>query len=443
MSFSLRYSLKLIQAFLLRFKSLILIGFLMGVLIFFLLKFVILPFITLGKTERIGIVGKYRIETLPNDILSLISYGLSRNNSDGSSEPMLAKSWETPDKGKTWIFYLNENLFWQDGTKIKSSDISYNFSDVEIEKPDEKTIIFKLKNPFSPFPTVVSKPIFKKGLLGAGDWKVKKISISGGYVEKLILTDKNKNQKIFRFYPTEDRLKLALKMGEVDIIENLLDPTPFDKWSSLKIKENINKKQIVTIFFNSNDKFLSEKVIRQALYYAIDKNKLSSNSAYSPIYPESWAYNPLIKHYDFDLDKAKKMINSLPAEAKKDLSINLTTTPALLDSAEKIVKMWKELGINSSVQISSIIPDNYQALLVIFEPPVDPDQYPIWHSTQTNINYSQYKNPRIDSLLEEGRSKLDLEDRKKIYFDFQRFLLEEAPAAFLYHPTFYTISRKK
>ncbi len=34
------------------------------------------------------------------------------------------------------------------------------------------------------------------------------------------------------------------------------------------------------------------------------------------------------------------------------------------------------------------------------------------------------------------------EEREKIYLDFQRFLVEDAPAAFLFHPTFYTISRK-
>ena len=35
-----------------------------------------------------------------------------------------------------------------------------------------------------------------------------------------------------------------------------------------------------------------------------------------------------------------------------------------------------------------------------------------------------------------------VEDRKKTYLDFQRFLLEDSPAAFLYYPTTYTIARK-
>jgi len=44
--------------------------------------------------------------------------------------------------------------------------------------------------------------------------------------------------------------------------------------------------------------------------------------------------------------------------------------------------------------------------------------------------------------LEDGRIELDTEVRKKIYFDFQRFLLEDAPAAFLVNPVSYTVTRK-
>ena len=48
---------------------------------------------------------------------------------------------------------------------------------------------------------------------------------------------------------------------------------------------------------------------------------------------------------------------------------------------------------------------------------------------------------KIDKLLESGRKESDQEKREKIYFDFQRYLVEDAPAVFLFHPTTYTISR--
>jgi ABC-type transport system substrate-binding protein len=120
----------------------------------------------------------------------------------------------------------------------------------------------------------------------------------------------------------------------------------------------------------------------------------------------------------------------------------LTTTPILLDVAEKIAQDWREIGVTTSVQVASTIPPDYQAFLAIYDIPNDPDQYATWHSSQTATNISHYANPRIDKLLEEGRLELDKEKRREIYLDFQRFLLEDAPAIFLYHPITYTITRK-
>jgi len=100
------------------------------------------------------------------------------------------------------------------------------------------------------------------------------------------------------------------------------------------------------------------------------------------------------------------------------------------------------VGVNINLQVISTIPTDFQAFLAIFDIPDDPDQYSIWHSTQTSTNITRYEDPRVDKLLEDGRSQIDLESRKKIYLDFQRFLVEDSPAAFLYYPTIYSISRK-
>jgi len=71
----------------------------------------------------------------------------------------------------------------------------------------------------------------------------------------------------------------------------------------------------------------------------------------------------------------------------------------------------------------------------------DPDQYTLWHSSH-DTNITKYKNLRIDKLLEDGRQVIDLEERQKIYADFQKYLLDDMPAIFLYFPYTFTISRK-
>lgn len=436
---NLKFFLKLSLALFKRFKAVVFIGVILGIILFFLIR-IVFPIISEGKTERIAMTGRFHSEQLPQDILRLISGGLTQLNESGTPEPDLASSWESPDKGKTWIFHLKESS-WQDGQPVTSSSVVYEFSDVEVEKPDDKTIIFKLKDPYAPFPSVVAKPTFRRGLLGTGEWKVKKVLVTAGFIRDITLVNSNKDKKIYKFYPTTERTKFAFKLGEVDTIEKTLDPFPFDSWNTANISEVQNENQVVTLFFNTQDVILAEKSVRQALTYAINKNPLGAR-AVSPISPNSWSYNPQVKTYSYEVDRAKELLEELPLDFKNKLEIKLVSTPALLSTAEAIAKDWEAVGVKTTVQVSSIIPSEFQAYLTIFEVPHDPDQYSIWHSTQDATNISRYSSPRVDKLLEDGRSELDLEERRKIYLDFQRFLLEDIPAAFLYHPTYYTITRK-
>jgi peptide/nickel transport system substrate-binding protein len=442
-----RYFIRLTQAYIKRFKGIIIIGVVLGGILSTLFIF-FSPALTRAKSERIAIAGRYYSENLPSSVVSLISDGLTHVDENGIVEPALAESWETPDKGKTWIFRLKKDMKWQDGTPITSNTIQYEFADVDIERPDDETIVFKLDQAFSPFPTVVSSPVFKQGLLGMKAWSVKNITATGGFIEKLELVN-GQDTKLYRFYPTVERTKLAYKLGEVDTIIELQDPIPFDTWKNTNVSSNADTSQVATIFFNTQDPTLSEKSLRQALAYAIDKNTLIAGNqnalgerAIGNMSPKSWSFNPQVKPYDFDQNRARELIDDLPDEVTKDLSIKLMTSPLLLSAAEKIVNDWRAIGIPATVQISTVTPAEYQAFLTLYDIPKDPDQYPLWHSTQATTNISHYASPRIDKLLEDGRILIDLEERRKVYLDFQRFLLEDLPAVFLYYPKYYTITRK-
>ena len=437
-----RYIFSLILAFLSRFKWILLLGIIFGVL-FFLSLNVFGSSIFQKGGERIGMVGRYRLDNLPNSILEYVSSGLTSINENGEVGPAISSSWENQDGGKTWIFHIGEAKTWQDGKKIVSADIQINFSDVAVDKPDPKTIVFKLQTPFSPFPVILSKPIFKKGFLGTGEWKVKKVTVAGNIVEEIDLAKPEEKDMIFKFYPTEERAKLALKLGEVDKLIDIFNPEPFDAWKTLDVQKKVNYGRFTAVFFNCDkEKKTSDKTLRQVLTYAIDKRKFPGARALGPISPNSWAYNSQVKLYDYDLAKAKDMLKDLSKEVLNNLSLNIATTPVLLTEAEEIAKNWRDLGITVNVQVTSGIPDNFDAFLAVLDIPRDPDQYSLWHSSQEATNISNYKNPRIDKLLEDGRTVINESERKKIYLDFQRFLIEDSPAVFLYHPTSYTITRK-
>lgn len=438
----LRYILRLVSAFISRFKALLLIGIGFGILIFFIVGLVFPIFF--GKSlEKIGVTGRYTPTTLPIPILRMIGQGLTKLEKDGNVVPDLASSWETTDKGKAWTFHLKNDVLWQDGKSVTSAGINYAFSDVTITRPDASTIIFKLQNTYSAFPSVVSRPTFKSGLLGSGEWRVKNLSLAGSFVDEIQLENNDKERVVYRFYPTEEQTKLAFKLGKIDRIEGVFDPKPLDTWAKIKINKEIDTGKYAAVFLNTTATHLADKSVRQALSYAIDKEALNGSRAISPISVDSWAYNPQVKPYDYDPKKAQDMIAEYTEAGKiEDMTINLNATPALLSQAESIAKDWEKAGVKVNLQIASSIPTEYQALLAVFDVPDDPDQYSIWHSTQTRTNLSRYSNPRIDKLLEDGRTEIDTQTRKQTYFDFQRYLVEDSPAIFLYYPTLYNIERR-
>lgn len=436
----IRYFARLILALVFRFKWLFSLGIVFGVVFFVVIRLLSSSILT-RRIETIGVTGRHTPNNLPPQILSMLGDGLTKIDDTNLPEPAIAASWETPDKGKTWTFHLSDNYLWHDDQVLTSHDINYEFLDVEIDRPDASTIVFKLQEPFSPFPSIVSKPIFRVGLLGTGEWSVEKLSLAGNNVSKLVLKDPKGNKKVFKFYPTEQRTKLAFKLGEVDAILEIFEPNPFDAWSTALTKENIDNNKTVTLFYNTLDANLSEKSLRQALTYAIDKKTLGSARSISPMSKGSWAYNSKVKTYEYNPERARKIISEIEKD-RGELEIKLVSAPILLTTAEEIEKYWEEVGVKTTIQVSSVIPEDFEIYLAIFDMPIDPDQYAVWHSTQNVSNISNYSSPRIDKLLEDGRIELVVEERKKIYLDFQRFLLEDLPAAFLYYPSFYTIQRK-
>jgi len=439
----IRFIIRLFISLLARYKLLVIGGFLLGAIFFFSFPKIknLLP--EIKKTETIGYVGRFQVSEIPLEIQNLLSFGLTKIQSDGTPTAGIASRWVIEDDGKSYTFFLRDDLFWHDGSKVSSFDINYNFQDVSVEKPDSKTIRFRLKEPFSPFLEVVSRPVFKKGFLGLGAYKIQKITRSGQFVETISLLSReaDKPNLKFRFYPTEQAAKIGFKLGEVQKLVNLLDKSGFENWKGVKTTAILSQDRFVGLFFNTQKPYLEKKQFRQALAYAVEKKK-DPERAYGPLSPLSWAYNEDVKPYNFDLENAKKLLGKVLENngGGKEISLKLLTGSSLLPEAERIKDSWKKIGINVEIGAFREIGEDFDVLLAVQEIPRDPDQYHLWHSTQPG-NITNFWNPRIDKLLEDGRRISSLEERKKIYFDFQRFLVEEAPVVFLYYPTSYEISR--
>lgn len=437
----IRFFFHLIIAVVKKQYRIIFLGLILGISAFFILPKIYSRLPKPNKTVKIGFVGQYLINNIPLSILQEISYGLTTVSEKGEAVPALAEQWSVLDDGKTYVFKLNnKKIFWHDGKEFSSSDINYNFNDIEFSANDG-TLTFKLKESFSPLPIVLSKPLFKKGLIGLGKYKVKKIKSSGKFIESISLVpnkEKGLSEKLYRFYNNENDLKTAFNLGEVDTLNNIFSLDGLSLGSSAKSTQTIIKDAYIGLFFNTTNPPFSNKSFRQALAYTIPKDS-SPKRVLTPLNPVSWVYNPDVKPYNQDLQHSLKLLENEMVD--KNLKINIHSFPQFESIANQVRDSWKQIGINSEVKIISVVPEDFEVLIIAREIPKDPDQYYFWHSTQAG-NISNFKNPRIDKLLEDGRRTVNTEERKDIYFDFQRFLVEESPVVFLSHPVVYNISRR-
>jgi len=390
---------------------------------------------------RIGLVGKYTPETLPLVIREKVSTGLITLNELGDPQPAISSSWEVTDDGKRYTFYLDKDKRWHGGSRIKPEDLNYNFQDVTVET-GENSITFILQDPFAPFFYAVEKPILKNGRLGVGEYTLAKSSVYSGILQSVTLVSETR-KLTYKFYPTENSALTAFRLGEIDRLENIsYAPDNLINDPTMNITPNENHPKIAVLFFNNNDTVLVSKSTRQALAYAIRDKAAGNTRANSPISQTSWAYNSLVKNYDYDAERAQSLLKQDVIEPTS-LNLELKTMLQYLDVAETIAEDWRTtLGINVNVKVVTSLSSDYQAFLADYAPPADPDQYTIWHSTQPT-NFTHYTNLKVDKLLEDGRRTLDKKLRKEIYQDFQRFLLEDSPAVFLFHTNAYDLARKK
>lgn len=121
--------------------------------------------------------------------------------------------------------------------------------------------------------------------------------------------------------------------------------------------------------------------------------------------------------------------------------------------AELVQEQWKKLGVKLLIQVlpndtfqQRMAKRDYDLLIFGQNLGYNLDAYPYWHSSQAKqggYNLSQFKNFAVDSLLEKARLQSDREQRQKTLNDIQEIMSKEAPAVFLYSPTYLTALSSK
>ncbi|MBI5044356.1 MAG: ABC transporter substrate-binding protein [Candidatus Levybacteria bacterium] len=444
----------LIKAYLRKWGKIIFFSFVAGLVGFFFFVFFSSKLTHFfPQKERIGLVGAYTMTNLPRTISAKLSRGLTKVEENGQVKPDLASFWEIENKGTKYIFHLKKGIRFSNGKELTTDHLTYSFKDVTIAKPDKYTIEFSLKSPYSPFLVTLSRPIFVNGLEGLGSHVIIDLKLNGDNITSLTLAHIHNKRKqiVYLFYPTQDSLKTAFLLGETTQVQGLNDTTlgqiDLSKHKNVKTSVAINYRQLATVFYNTKDQTVSDNKLRKALTYALPDSFQGGERAYLPYAKKSMYFNSDALPGGQDLAHAALLINAILEDTsqKSIPKLKLTTLSRYKKLAEDLKKTWEKIGIEIVVEEVEVRPDIFQMYLGDFMVPQDPDQYILWHS-KSNSNITKFDSKRIDKLLEDGRSTIDTNERKKIYAEFQKYLNDDAlidtPASFLYFPYSYTIKRR-
>ncbi len=440
-----------------------------------------------------------------SDINGLVYNGLVRYDKNFRIEGELAKSWDVSEDSRTITFHLREGVTWHDGAPFTSADVLFTYQVYidpktptayadqylqvkKAEAPDPYTFRVTYGEPLATALISWGVSIMPKHLLegveitksplsrhpvGTGPYRFKEWSAG----EKIVL-EANPDyfegapyikRVVYRIIPDQSTMFLELLSGGLDYMG--LNPIQFNtQTDTLAFNRRFKKYRYPSssytyLGYNLQRPLFQDKRVRQAITYAIDKQELIDGVllglgqvATGPYKPGSWSYNPNVRTYAYNPDKAKSLLaeagwrdsdgDGILDKDGKPFSFTIVTNQGndqRTKSGEIIQRRLREVGIEVKLRVIEwasflkefINPGNFDATILGWTIPPDPDAYNVWHSSKTKLgelNFIHYHNDEVDALLEKGRHTLDQDARKKIYDRFQEILAEEQPYTFLYVP---------
>ncbi len=435
-------------------------------------------------------------------IRGLVTEPLVQHGSDLEILPALAEKWEMKDDCKTWIFYLNENASWHDGEPVTSEDVKFTNEFIRktdsryeefmqeyldgIETPDERTVIFHMKKPFSPFLTwytlggqeIIPKHIWKdispekagesEDMTGFGPFVFEKLDNDRNVIvfkaNSAYFSEKPKIARVeIHMFRTEDSMLLALKKGDIDMASKIEGSSVPSLLREKDIKTVLTPSlSMKNIWFNVRNYPINITGVRQAMAYCIDYDQLAQVSildygeagGYAPdMSSDMWWFDPNATRYSRNVTIANDLLNStgfndtdndgireLPDG--NDLAINLYVPgpdASYMREAELISNWMKDAGIK--IEIEGV-------------------DYPVWveeflqkHSfdtllTTTSLLDSPYKSAYVDliycdipgyknntgfcELVDSLLGATTREEQKEKSFEIQEMLARDVPGVTLY-----------
>ena len=444
-------------------------------------------------------------DSASHDVSGYVFNGLVKYDRDLNLVGDLAESWVTSPDGLVITFSLRRGVKWHDGAEFTARDVLYtyrvtvdpatptayaeDFKQVKsVEAPDPHTVRVTYKQTFAPALASWGVAILPSHLLEGKDIMKSPLSRkpvgTGPYIlkewvagQKLVLEAFNEyfegapfiSRLIYRIIPDSSTMYMEMKAGGIDMMG--LSPVQFARQTDTQqFKSRFNKFRYPAfsytyLGYNLRNPLFTDKRVRQALTSAISKDEIiqgvllgMGQVAKGPYKPGTWAWNPTVKDYDYNPQRAaqllaeagwtKKNSEGILVKDGRPFRFTILTNQGneqRLKAAQIIQQRLKAVGIDVRIRViewASFITNfidkrNFEAVLLGWTLGQDPDIFDVWHSSKTGakeLNFIGYRNKEVDRLIEEGRGTFDQEARKRCYWRIQQILAEDQPYTFLFVP---------
>lgn len=353
-----------------------------------------------------------------------------------------------------------------------------------IETPDAKTVVFTVTRPAlgnQLLSNLVAIPIIPNGSVaqqkdnpvGSGPFKFTSFDASQNIVELAANTDywegAPKVTKLrIKTVTDATALQSELQSGGVDIAPNPSNLPP-DMLNSLSGNANLRIDQfdgsnIQYLVFNTQSPPLNNPKIRQAIGYAVDREKivseLLSNQAKvaSSILPsQSWAYAAGTS-YDFDPGKAKQLLKEAGYN-NEPIVFKYGAGNAMVNQYSQVIQSaLNDIGLNVRIETlevnvirQQLAQGQFQMYTGVW---IGGNQDPIFLRdlfSSTKIpgggvsccNRSRYKNDEVDKTVEDAVNSTYKAVAKQLYGKTWEIVSNDLPLLPLWYPANIVVSNKR
>ncbi|HWC20427.1 MAG TPA: ABC transporter substrate-binding protein [Terriglobales bacterium] len=420
----------------------------------------------------------------------LLFDSLVRKDEHFALHPWVAQSWEIPDP-LTYVFHLRSGIRFHDGRLLTARDVKWSIDSMtdgtvisaktatyqhiaSIEAIEDHTVIFHMKEPDSGLLWNLSDgamgivpygsdKAFNLHPIGSGPFKfVRNVQDNEVVVDRNddYWAEKPKVERVrFAVIPDTTTRALELRKGSADIQINSLTA---DMVGSLRNDSTLKIEQapgtpVQYLGFNLRDPVLSDIRVRQAIAYAIDTAPMihylwrdTVRPATSVLPPQHWAYDANLRPYVHDPQQARELLKQagyIDQPGKRLHLIMKTSTEETSRLLAVIVQQQlHEVGIDLELrtfEFATFYADVVKGAFQIYTlrwvggANQDPEVFEYIYDTKSfaprRANRSYYSNPRVDDLIEQGRSELDETKRKQIYARIQQQTLHDLPTLNLWY----------